>query len=99
MDIFGFSGRYRSGLPESPLPLLSLAGEEMAFKTLASLNLSRSSDSESLHCASSAFDLGHLLLLSNPNRHEAEGDRREFLLPPPLLLPTASCLSPVSLGG
>ena len=87
MDIPGLAGGYQSGMPQPPLPFLSFTGKKVAFKTLGPFDLSRSSDSESLHRSSVAFYFWHLSLLSNSNR-------REFSLPLSLLLPVALRLLP-----
>jgi len=78
MDISRLTGRYGSGLPESPLPLLSFAGEEMAFKTFGSLDLTGGSDPEPFHRPSFAFYLGHVFLLLFKKRSAISGQLSGF---------------------
>jgi len=78
MDISRLTGRYGSGLPESPLPLLSFAGEEMAFKTFGSLDLPGRSDPEPFHRPSSAFYLRHVILLFFKKRSAISGELSGF---------------------
>ena len=88
MDIPGLAGRYHSSMPQPPLPFPSFTGKKVAFKTLGSFDLSRSSDSESFHRSSSALYFWHLSLLSNRQQALAFGSFY-YLLPHALrLLPS-----------